>query len=45
MFDALGDRLFIPHQVMDEFWRNRRTVIVENQGKHRERARIEELLR
>lgn len=42
VFDALGERLFIPHQVMDEFWRNRRTVIAENQGKHRERDRIEE---
>lgn len=41
VFDALGDRLFIPHQVMDEFWRNRRTVLSENQGRHREQAEIE----
>ena len=42
VFEAIGDRLFIPHQVMDEFWRNRRAVIAENQGKHREKERIEE---
>lgn len=41
VFDALGDRLFIPHQVMDEFWRNRRTVLEQNQGRHREQADIE----
>ena len=41
VFDALGDRLFVPHQVMDEFWRNRRTVLAENQGRHREHTTIE----
>jgi hypothetical protein len=41
VLDAIGDRLFIPHQVMDEFWRNRRTVLSENQGRHREHATIE----
>ena len=41
VFEALSDRLFIPHQVMDEFWRNRRTVLSENQGRHRERETVE----
>ncbi|WP_449349178.1 PIN-like domain-containing protein [Streptomyces shaanxiensis] len=26
---ALGDRLWVPHQVVDEFWRNRESVISE----------------
>jgi len=42
VFRALGDRLFVPHQVIDEFWRNRREVLAANQGKHRERQEIEE---
>lgn len=40
VFDALGERLFVPHQVLDEFWRNRRTVLSQNQGKHREQSEI-----
>src|SRR3954452_21527745 len=36
VFEALGDRLFVPHQVLDEFWRNRRVALSENQGRHRE---------
>jgi predicted nucleic acid-binding protein len=27
ILEALGDRLFVPHQVAAEFWRNRETVI------------------
>ena len=42
VFEALGERLFVPHQVLDEFWRNRRTVLKQNQGRHREREEIEE---
>lgn len=42
VYEALGDRLFVPHQVMDEFWRNRRVALAENQGKHREREKIQE---
>lgn len=42
VFKALGDRLFVPHQVVDEFWRNRRDVLAANQGRHREREEIEE---
>ncbi len=42
VFSALGDRLFVPHQVIDEFWRNRRRALSENQGKHRERQQVEE---
>lgn len=41
VFRALGDRLFVPHQVMDEFWRNRRLVLQGNQGKHKEREDAE----
>jgi hypothetical protein len=41
VFAALKDRLFVPHQAMDEFWRNRRTVLAENQGRNREQAAIE----
>lgn len=41
VFEALGERLFVPHQVMDEFWRNRRIVLQGNQGKHREREEAE----
>ncbi|MCF3960410.1 PIN domain-containing protein [Streptomyces fuscigenes] len=26
---ALGDRLFVPHQVVEEFWRNRESVITD----------------
>lgn len=42
VFESIGDRLFVPHQVMDEFWRNRLTVLKENKGRHRERERVEE---
>src|SRR6188472_3711383 len=42
VFAAIGDRLFVPHQVMDEFWRNRRTVLKQNQGRHREREEIKD---
>lgn len=41
VFEALEDRLFVPHQVLDEFWRNRRTVLKENRGRHRERETVE----
>lgn len=41
VFEALGDRLFVPHQALDEFWRNRRTVLSENQGRHREQESIQ----
>lgn len=41
VFEALGDRLFVPHQVLDEFWRNRRVVLSENQGRHREQENVE----
>jgi hypothetical protein len=41
VFEALGDRLFVPHQVVDEFWRNRMTVLKENKGRHLERQSIE----
>lgn len=40
VFEALGDRLFVPHQVLDEFWRNRSTVLRENKGRHLERETI-----
>ncbi len=36
VLEALGDRLFVPHQSMDEFWRNRVTTLQQNQGKHGE---------
>lgn len=42
VFAALGDRLFVPHQVLDEFWRNRLQVLKDNQGKHRERDQVEQ---
>lgn len=41
VFEALGERLFVPHQVLDEFWRNRTTVLRENKGRHLERESIE----
>ena len=41
VFRAIGDRLFVPHQALDEFWRNRLRVLKENQGKHLEREQIE----
>lgn len=41
VFEAFGDRLFIPHQVLDEFWRNRRSVLAENQGRHRELEKVQ----
>jgi hypothetical protein len=41
VFEALGDRLFIPYQVLDEFWRNRRVVLSENQGRHREQENVQ----
>ncbi|MFK5646800.1 PIN domain-containing protein [Ornithinimicrobium sp. LYQ121] len=41
VFEALGERLFVPHQVLDEFWRNRSTVLRENKGRHLERETIE----
>ncbi len=44
IFKAVGDRLFVPHQVLDEFWRNRRRALSENQGSHRERETVEKSL-
>ncbi len=44
IFTAVGDRLFVPHQVLDEFWRNRRRALSENQGSHRERETVEKSL-
>lgn len=41
VFEAFDDRLFVPHQVIDEFWRNRRTVLAENQGRHRELDKVQ----
>lgn len=41
VFEALDERLFVPHQVLDEFWRNRTTVLRENKGRHLERESIE----
>ena len=36
----LGSRLFVPHQVMEEFWRNRRQALIDNSRKFKEREEI-----
>lgn len=35
---ALGDRLFVPHQVLEEFWRNRERALAEPLGQIRQSA-------
>lgn len=36
----IGDRLFVPHQVMEEFWRNRRQALIDNSRRFKEREEI-----
>lgn len=40
VLEKIATRVFIPYQVMDEFWRNRRTTLADNSSRHREKEEI-----